>query len=143
MRDAVGSGIEFAAQIPVGGLYPARFAATAENVTTTGAILTPVSDLSKVQDMEALEQSSLDFYTMLRSVADQKRQSDLREALETSALTAPPVPADPNAIEPVMVLTASPAWSEKPSPRADAKPEVGKQLPETRMIVGTPAIVAE
>jgi len=140
VRDAVGSGIEFAAQIPAGGLYPARLVATAENVTTTGAILTPVSDLSKVQDMEALEQSSLDFYTMLRSVADQKRQSDLREALETSALTAPPVPADPNAIEPVMVLTASPAWSEKPSPRADAKPELGKQLPETRMIVGTPAI---
>jgi len=143
VRDAVGSGIEFAAQIPVGGLYPARFAATAENVTTTGAILTPVSDLSKVQDMEALEQSSLDFYTMLRSVADQKRQADLREALETSALTAPPVPADPNAIEPVMVLTASPAWSEKSAPWADAKPEVGKQLPQTRMIVGTPAVVAE
>ena len=39
-----------------------------------------------------------------------------------------------------MVLTASPAWSEKPSPRADAKPELGKQLPETRMIVGSPAI---
>ena len=136
VRDAVGSGIEFAAQIPVGGLYPARFAATAENVTTTGAILTPVSDLSKVQDMEALEQSSLDFYTMLRSVADQKRQADLREALETSALTAPPVPADPNAIEPVMVLTASPAFAEKP-----ARAAVPMQPPQTRMIVGTPAIV--
>jgi len=143
VRDAVGSGIEFAAQIPVGGLYPARLAATAQNVSTAGTILGPLSDLSKVEDLEALEQSSLDFYTMLRSVADQKRQADLHEALETSALTAPPVPADPNAIEPVMVLTASPAWSEKPSPRADAKPEVGKQLPETRMIVGTPVIVAE
>ena len=143
VRDAVGSGIEFAAQIPVGGLYPARLAATAQNVSTAGTMLGPLSDLSKVEDMEALEQSSLDFYTMLRSVADQKRQADLHEALETSALTAPPVPANPNAIEPVMVLTASPAWSEKPSPRADAKPEVGKQLPETRMIVGTPAIVAE
>jgi phospholipid-binding lipoprotein MlaA len=96
-----------------------------------------LSDLSKVEELEALEQSSLDFYSMLRSVADQKRQADLREALEASALTAPPVPADPNAIEPVMVLTASPAWSEKPSP------EGAKQRTETRMIVGTPAIVAE
>jgi hypothetical protein len=56
-------------------------------------------------------------------------------------LTAAPVPADPNAIEPVMVLTASPAWSEKPPPKAT--PEVAKQLPPTRMIVGTPAIVSE
>ena len=93
--NVVASAIEFAAQIPVGGLYPARLAATAENVTTTGAILSPLSDLSKVEDMEALEQSSLDFYTMLRSVADQKRQADLHEALETSALTAPPVPSRP------------------------------------------------
>ena len=79
---------------------------------------------------------------MLRSVADQKRQAELREALETSALTAPPVPTDPNSIEPVMVLTASPAWSEKPA-AARAKPEVAKGLAPTRMIVGTPAVVSE
>jgi phospholipid-binding lipoprotein MlaA len=142
VRDAIGSGIEFAAQIPAGGLYPARFAATAQNVATAGTVLTPLSDLSKVEEMESLERSSLDFYSMLRSVADQKRQAELREALETSALTAPPQPADPNAIEPVTVLTASPAWSEKP-PALNAKPEVAKELPPTRMIVGTPAIVSE
>jgi phospholipid-binding lipoprotein MlaA len=141
VRDAIGSGIEFAAQIPVGGLYPTRLAATAQNISTAGSVLTPLSDLSKVEEMETLEQTSLDFYSMLRSVADQKRQAELREALETSALTAAPVPADPNAIEPVMVLTASPAWSEKPPPKAT--PEVAKQLPPTRMIVGTPAIVSE
>jgi phospholipid-binding lipoprotein MlaA len=142
VRDAIGSGIEFAAQIPVGGLYPARLAATADNVATAGAILTPLSDLSKVEEMEALEQSSMDFYSMLRSVADQKRQAELREALETSALTAPPVSTDPNSIEPVMVLTASPAWSEKPA-AARAKPEVARELTPTRMIVGTPAVVSE
>jgi len=141
VRDAIGNGIEFAAQIPAGGLYPARLAATANNVATAGAVLTPLSDLSKVEEMEALEQSSMDFYSMLRSVADQKRQAELREALETSALTAPPVPANPNAIEPVMVLTASPAWSEKP--RAPVSAEVAKPLPQTRMIVGTPAIVSQ
>jgi len=138
VRDAIGSGIEFAAQIPAGGLYPVRLAATASNVTTTGAVLSPVAQLGKVEDMETLEQSSLDFYSMLRSVADQKRQAELREALETSALTAPPVPPDPNAIVPVMVLTASPAFAEKPE-----RPVAAKQLPQTRVIVGTPAIVRE
>lgn len=143
VRDAIGSGIEFAAQIPVGGLYPTRLAATAQNIGAAGAVLTPLSDLSKVEEMETLEQTSLDFYSMLRSVADQKRQADLRDALETSALTAPPVSADPNAIEPVMVLTASPAWAEKPAALAKAKPELVNDLRATRMIVGTPAIVSE
>jgi phospholipid-binding lipoprotein MlaA len=136
LRDAIGSGIEFAAQIPVGSVYPARFAATAQNVAATGAVLTPLSDLSKVEELEALEDSSLDFYTMLRSVSDQKRQAELREALDTSALTAPLVPADPNAIEPVMVLTASPAFTEKPAVR----PTTPAELPQTRMIIGTPTI---
>jgi len=35
-----------------------------------------------------------------------------------------------------MVLTASPAFAEKP-----ARAAVPMQLPQTRMIVGTPAIV--
>ncbi len=144
VRDAIGSGIEFAAQIPAAGLYPAGLAATvAGHVSTAGTVLGPLSDLRKVGDMETLEEGSLDFYSMLRSVADQKRQAELQEALQTSALTAPPVPPDPNAIEPVMVLTASPAWSEKPLPLASAKPDVAKQAPQTRVIIGVPASVAE
>ncbi len=143
LRDALGSGIEFAAQIPAAGLYPAGLAATvAGHVSTAGTVLGPMSDLRKVGDMEALEQGSLDFYSMLRSVADQKRQAELQEALDTSALTAPPSPPDPNAIEPVTVLTASPAFSEKPAPVAIAKPQVAKQ-PQTRVIIGAPAIVTE
>jgi phospholipid-binding lipoprotein MlaA len=144
VRDAVGSGIEFAAQIPAGGLYPAGLASTvAGNVATAGTVLGPLSDLRKAGDMETLEESSLDFYSMLRSVAAQKRQADLREAIETSALTAPPSPPNPNAIEPVMVLTASPAWSEKPAPLANAKPQVTVPPPEGRVIIGPPVIVTE
>jgi phospholipid-binding lipoprotein MlaA len=144
VRDAVGSGIELAAQIPAAGLYPAGLASTvAGNVATAGTVLGPVSDLRRVGDMEALEQSSLDFYSMLRSVSDQKRQAELREALETSALTAPPSPPDPNAIEPVMVLMVSPAFSEKPAPLANSEPPVAKQPPATRVIVGTPVVVIE
>jgi len=144
VRDAVGSGIEFAAQIPAAGLYPAGLASTvAGNVATAGTVLGPLSDLSRAGDMQTLEESSLDFYSMLRSVAAQKRQAELQEALETSALTAPPVPVDPNAIEPVMVLTASPAWSEKPAPLINATPEIVKEAPQTRIIIGTPTEVAE
>jgi phospholipid-binding lipoprotein MlaA len=143
LRDAIGSGIEFAAQIPAAGLYPAGIVAnTAGNVSTAGTVLSPLSDLRKVGDMQTLEEGSLDFYTMLRSVTDQKRQAQLREALETSALTAPPSPPDPNAIEPVMVLTASPAWTEKPRPIA-SKPEPAQQQPERRIIIGAPAVVAQ
>jgi phospholipid-binding lipoprotein MlaA len=141
VRDAIGSGIEFAAQIPAGGLYPSGLAATvAGHVATAGSVLGPLSDLRKAGDMETLEEGSLDFYSMLRSVADQKRQAELQEAIETSALTAPPSPPDPNAIEPVMVLTASPAFSEKPATLASAKPQVPKQPPETRVIIGTPTV---
>ncbi len=144
VRDAVGSGIEFAAQIPAAGLYPAGLASTvAGNVATAGTVLGPLSDLRKAGDMETLEESSLDFYSMLRSVAAQKRQADLHEAIETSALTAPPSPPDPNAIEPVMVLTASPAWSEKPAPLANAKPQVTVPPPEGRVIIGPPVIITE
>jgi phospholipid-binding lipoprotein MlaA len=53
---------------------------------------------------------------MLRSVTDQKRQAELQEALNTSALTGAPVPPDPDAIEPVMVLVSSPTMLEKRQP---------------------------
>ena len=39
--------------------------------------------------MEELEENSIDFYAMLRSVVSQKRQAELQEALETSGWTAP------------------------------------------------------
>jgi phospholipid-binding lipoprotein MlaA len=144
VRDAIGNSIEFVAQIPAAGLYPAGLAATvAGHVSTAGSVLSPVSDLRKAGDMETLEEGSLDFYSMLRSVADQKRQAELREALETSALTGPPPVIDPNAIEPVTVLTASPAFVEKPAPLPVAAPEVDSQAPQTRVIVGTPELVIQ
>jgi hypothetical protein len=41
-----------------------------------------------------------------------------------------------------MVLTASPAWSEKPAPLANVRPEVAKP-PLERIIIGVPEIVTE
>jgi phospholipid-binding lipoprotein MlaA len=113
VRDAIGSGVEFAAQIPTGTLIPAKLATLASQVGIAGTVASPLSNLSKAEEMETLEDSSIDFYSMLRSVTDQKRQAELQEALNTSALTSTPPPPDPDAIEPVMTLVSSPMMLEK------------------------------
>ncbi|RUP10833.1 MAG: VacJ family lipoprotein [Hyphomicrobium sp.] len=125
VRDAIGSGLEFAAQLHSGALIPASllsaksvadFIEDSEPVRNVvdvaGTVTSPLTNLSKAQDMETLEDSSVDFYSMLRSVTDQKRQAELQEALTTSALTGTPQTPDPNAIEPVMVLASSPTILE-------------------------------
>lgn len=111
VRDAIGGVVEFAAELPsgvAGVLVPAQYASMANVVGTAGTVTSPLTKLSKAEDMQTLEDSSIDFYTMLKSVTDQKRQAELQEALNTSALTGQPEPPDPNAIEPVTVLVSSP-----------------------------------
>jgi phospholipid-binding lipoprotein MlaA len=58
------------------------------NITVAGTIASPFTKLDDVNDMKELEDSSLDFYIMLRSVVDQKRQAQLQEALAQSAWTS-------------------------------------------------------
>jgi phospholipid-binding lipoprotein MlaA len=91
VRDLIGTTAEFVATIPVGGLLPTwlptQVAAAANNLTVAGSIASPFTKLGQVDQMETLEDSSLDFYTMLRSVVYQKRQAELKEALETSGWT--------------------------------------------------------
>lgn len=113
VRDAIGTGVEFAAQIPAGALIPTKAATLASRVNLAGSVTSPLTNLSKAEDMQTLEDSSIDFYSMLRSVTDQKRQAELQEALNTSVLTSEPVPPDPNAIEPVMELVSSPTMLQK------------------------------
>lgn len=113
VRDAIGSGIEFAASLPTAALVPTRYATLASRVDLAGTVTSPLTNISKAEDMKTLEESSIDFYSMLRSVTQQKRQAELQEALDTSALTGnPPVP-DPNAIEPVTTLVSSPMMLDK------------------------------
>ncbi|MFT3731981.1 MAG: VacJ family lipoprotein [Hyphomicrobium sp.] len=112
-RDAIGSGVEFAATLPAAALIPTKFATLASRVDLAGTVSSPLSNLSKAEDMKTLEDSSIDFYSMLRSVSQQKRQAELQEALDTSALTSTPPPPDPNAIEPVTELVSSPMMLEK------------------------------
>lgn len=113
VRDAIGSGVEFAATIPAAALIPTKFATLASRVDLAGTVTSPLSNLSKAEDMKTLEDSSIDFYSMLRSVSQQKRQAELDEALNTSALTGTPPVRDPNAIEPVTELVSSPTMLEK------------------------------
>jgi phospholipid-binding lipoprotein MlaA len=137
VRDALGTGIEFAAGIPAATLIPAKAATLASNVNLAGTVTSPLASLSKAEDMETLEDSSLDFYSMLRSVTDQKRQAELQEALNTSALTSTPPPPDPNAIEPVMELVSSPTMLK--SRQYTDVPKLPSARPRSVVIVGPPA----
>jgi phospholipid-binding lipoprotein MlaA len=112
-RDAIGTGVEFAATIPAAALIPTRYAALASHVDLAGTLTSPFANLSKAEDMKTLEDSSIDFYSMLRSVSQQKRQAELQEALDTSALTSNPAVPDPNAIEPVTEIVSSPMMLDK------------------------------
>ena len=112
VRDAIGNGIEFGVQqIPTAALLPAAVATIANNVSLTGSVTGPLTNISKAGDMQSLEESSIDFYSMLRSVSSQKRQAELQEALDTSALTSAALP-DPNAIEPATEIVSFPTLHE-------------------------------
>jgi phospholipid-binding lipoprotein MlaA len=90
VRDAIGNGVELGAQIVVGTILPTSVAVAANYVGTAGTVASPMASLSKVGQMEELERSSLDFYAMMRSVVEQKRRAELRDALRESLLSALP-----------------------------------------------------
>jgi phospholipid-binding lipoprotein MlaA len=88
VRDLFGNTVEIVAGIPAGNLLPTQVASTANNINVAGTIASPFTKLDDVDDMRELEENSLDFYAMLRSVVEQKRQAELDEALRTSGWTA-------------------------------------------------------
>jgi phospholipid-binding lipoprotein MlaA len=90
LRDALGNGVELGAQIFLGTILPTSAATAANYVGTAGTVASPIANLSKVEQMEELERNSLDFYAMMRSVVEQKRQAETREALKESLLSALP-----------------------------------------------------
>lgn len=94
VRDAVGAGVEMVSPSHAIPLLPTKLGTFITNVNTVDTFGRPVAGLGKVEMMEELEASSLDFYAMLRSMADQKRQSDLQKAEEESLFYwKPPVAA--------------------------------------------------
>jgi phospholipid-binding lipoprotein MlaA len=121
VRDLIGTTVDFVATIPAGGLlqsglvasqYATQVTNTANTLAVAGSVATPITKLDDVQQMQTLEDSSLDFYTMLRSVVEQKRQAELDQAVATSLWTAPsPSPAE----------TASPSTLLRRDPPRAAK----------------------
>jgi len=108
-RDAIGSGVELGLQqIPTATLLPTKMATVVREVNLAGSMTDPLTNISKAGDMQNLEESSLDFYSMLRSVTSQKRQAELQEARDTSALTSASQPLDANAVEPATQIASSP-----------------------------------
>jgi ABC-type transporter lipoprotein component MlaA len=87
-RDLFGNAVEIVAMLPAGGLVPSQYASAANNLSVVGTVATPITKLDEVAQLQDLEESSLDFYTMLRSVVEQKRQAELQEAIQTSGWTA-------------------------------------------------------
>ena len=144
VRDAIGNGVDFAVQLPAGALLQAtQFASVVNSVNAAGVATSPLTKLSSAEDMQTLEESSIDFYSMLRSVSDQKRQAELQEALLTSALTGEPQPPDPNAIEPVMTLVSSPTMLERPKLASADVPAASSaaQAGGTIVVIGPPTPV--
>jgi phospholipid-binding lipoprotein MlaA len=129
VRDAFGSGVEVAAQIFLGAILPTSTATAASHVGAVGTVASPVASLGKVEQMQELEQSSLDFYSMMRSVVEQKRQAELRAALRESPLSALPGLGDESGAE------AGPALS---SPALDS-PALGSPALQTPDPISPPA----
>jgi phospholipid-binding lipoprotein MlaA len=87
VRDGIGTGIGMMVPFGMAAMVPGRIATATSQVNTADAVGKPVADLSKVGMLQEMEASSLDFYAMLRSMSDQKRQAELQEALAQSLLS--------------------------------------------------------
>src|SRR5215475_3341578 len=144
VRDAFGNSLELTAQIFLGAILPTATATAASHVGAVGTVGSPVASLSKVEQMQELELSSLDFYAMLRSVVEQKRQAELRAALRESPLSALPgledrsgVEGEPALLSPALASPAleqpsfdSPALQAADFPAvANGKPPAGEPTP--------------
>ena len=134
VRDAFGNGVEVAAQIFLGAILPTSTATAASQVGTVGTVASPVASLGKVEQMQELELSSLDFYSMMRSVVEQKRQAELRAALKESPLSALPGLGDDSGAETGSLLI-SPALS---SPALDS-PALGSPALQAPDPISPPA----
>ncbi len=128
VRDALGNGLELVARAPVGVVLPTRFATV---VSGAGSLSGPVMGLGRIEDLKALEESSLDFYVAMRSITDQKRQAELKEALSTSLLS-PSLWLDEPASSPASSAGTKPADATKRAAGAVAAPTGAWSLGATR-----------
>jgi phospholipid-binding lipoprotein MlaA len=118
VRDLLGTTVEFAAAnaaaiptvanaVPASNLLSPNITNATNNLTVAGSVASPFTKLDQVVEMAQLEDSSIDFYSMLRSVVYQKRQAELDDALQTSGWTAGRPGNSNGAAAPDPVVTAS------------------------------------
>ena len=118
VRDLLGTTVEFAAAnaaaiptvanaVPASNLLSPNITNATNNLTVAGSVASPFTKLDQVAEMSQLEDSSIDFYSMLRSVVYQKRQAELDEALQTSGWTAGRLGHSNGAAGPDPVVTSS------------------------------------
>jgi phospholipid-binding lipoprotein MlaA len=118
VRDGFGTGVGLLAPMGVVSIVPARLATATGQVSTVDTVGRPVAGLGKVEMMEELEATSLDFYAMLRSMSDQKRQAELQQALDESLLSGPfkdATPAAPGIYRTVETPTTTGAATAPPA----------------------------
>lgn len=154
VRDAVGSGIELAATaVPASAIISStRLASSFNNVSNIGSALKPFSSLDRVSDLRELEKGSLDFYALLRSAAEQKRDAELRQAVNESGFYVHDLAPSPynsavaqNAKTPVSATASVAAALPGGEPqRAGSKPLQGGKIviggtsptPSTPIVIG-------
>ena len=112
VRDTIGNVVELVAPAQAIGLAGPRFATALNNISNVGSVTSPFSGINKVAQLKELEDNSLDFYTMMRSVVEQKREADLQDALSSSAFTTPLDKLPGADVQPIMTLGAPPAFAE-------------------------------
>ena len=132
VRDTIGTGIEMMVPSATVTRLPTKLATVVEQFNNVDSFGRPVAGLSKVEMLEELEASSLDFYAMLRSMADQKRQAELQQALKESLLTAAPTEAT--------ALQPGPAKVEGGDQGASGKLAETRK-PKRAVVVGEPKII--
>ena len=140
-RDAIGNGFELAAQLFMGSVLPTSAATAANHMGAAGTVASPIASLSKVDQMQQLETSSLDFYTMLRSVVEQKRQAELRAALRESPLSSIPGLEDSSGPEAATPLVSPALMSPALQSPALESPTLQSPALESPAI-SSPALVA-
>lgn len=156
VRDTVGNVVELVVPSYGVGMLPARIATTITNVSNVGSIASPFTGINKIGQLKDLEENSLDFYAMMKSVVEQRREGELKDALETSALTTPFDQLPGADVEPIMQFGPPPSFDDmmtfrntkrvaepntadaQPVPAPAAAPEA--MTPETKVIVGAPRV---
>jgi phospholipid-binding lipoprotein MlaA len=130
LRDAFAGGVEVLGPAHVLAVMPNKLAIFVESVNTVDTYVKPVAGLGKVEMMEELEASSLDFYSMLRSMSQQKREAELRQGRDESLFYWQP----PGSAGTLAAATNAAAILDAPPPASEMRPL------KPRVVIGEPKI---